>query len=49
MLMAKKNQLKKDDLLADSLGSDSSNWSAPKDETQGLMPPVPRAMREREM
>ena len=29
------------------MGSFSSNWSAPKEETQGLMPPIPSANRYR--
>lgn len=45
MLSATKNQLKKECLLRASLLSDSSNWSAPKEETQALIPPVPSAMR----
>lgn len=45
MLSATKNQLKKECLLRASFLSDSSNWSAPKEETQALIPPVPSAMR----
>ncbi|GER35515.1 carbonic anhydrase [Striga asiatica] len=46
--MAKKNQLKNEYLWLASVWSASSNWSAPKEETHGLMPPVPTAMRARE-
>lgn len=45
MLMAKKNQLKNANFLWTSFSSVSSNWSAPKEETHGLIPPVPRAIR----
>lgn len=45
MLMAKKNQLKNEYFFWTSFSSASSNWSAPKDETHGLIPPVPRAIR----
>lgn len=48
MLMAKKNQLKKAYFFWTSFSSASSNWSAPNEETQGLMPPVPRAIRASE-
>jgi hypothetical protein len=36
--------LKKELLLRRSLASLSSNWSAPNDDTHGLMPPVPSAI-----
>lgn len=45
MFIAKKNQLKKANFFLTSFLSASSNWSAPNDETHGLIPPVPRAMR----
>jgi hypothetical protein len=45
--MEKKNQLKKELFLSLSAGTPSSNWSAPKEETQGLMPPAPMAIMYR--
>jgi hypothetical protein len=42
-----KNQLKKLDNWIASLGSFSSNWSAPKDGRAALMPLVPNAIRYR--
>ena len=44
-LMEKKNQLKNEPLFTRSAGSAPSNWSAPRAEVQGLMPPDPMAMR----
>uniref|UniRef100_A0A0A8ZA70 Uncharacterized protein n=1 Tax=Arundo donax TaxID=35708 RepID=A0A0A8ZA70_ARUDO len=45
MLMEKKNQLKNEPLVTRSTGSALSNWSAPRAEVQGLMPPDPTATR----
>lgn len=44
----KYHQLKKELLAMLSLGSLSSNWSAPKAWTQGLYPPCPKATKYRE-
>ncbi|CAN0906506.1 hypothetical protein LINGRAHAP2_LOCUS24302 [Linum grandiflorum] len=47
MLIAKKNQLKKAYFFVSSPRSDSSNWSAPNDDTHGFIPPVPSAIKAR--
>lgn len=47
MVMLNKNQLKKLDNWDASLGSFSSNWSAPNDGKEALTPLVPNAIRYR--
>ena len=45
LFMAKNNQVKNEYFLWASFSSASSTWSAPKDETHGLIQPVLRAIR----